>query len=176
MAERTKPKKDKYELIKKFEGPLQTTAFEDPPGQQDVYSIGHGTRSHKGETITPAEGERRFDEHMKQTETLIDRVVKVPLNPAQREAVVDYQYNTGALPGSKVLDRLNRGDYVGAAKEMDIVTAAGKPIAGLKDRRRAERERMVPAEQGPEPRTLADLTKDLEAKYAAKAKNTKVKP
>ena len=48
--------------------------------------------------------------------------VKVPLKQHQLDALVSYVYNTGRLHNTRLINRLNAGDFLGAAREMDIVT------------------------------------------------------
>jgi len=62
----------------------------------------------------------------------------VPLNQQQYDALASYVYNTGSLQGTRMLENLNKGDYAGAVKEMDIVKADGKVQPGLVDRRQKE--------------------------------------
>jgi GH24 family phage-related lysozyme (muramidase) len=38
------------------------------------------------------------------------------------DALAGYVYNTGRLYETKLLDRLNTGDFLGAARKMDMIT------------------------------------------------------
>lgn len=75
-------------------------------------------------------------------ENAVNRYVKVQLNQNQFDALVDFAYNAGAgnLQTSTLLKKLNKGDYVGAAKEFDKwVYGGGKKLNGLVIRRTKER-------------------------------------
>ena len=85
--------------------------------------------------------------------------MKVPLTPGQKDALTSFQYNTGGLAGSTLLERLNAGDATGAAREFDgwnkITDEAGNKVvsAGLTKRRAAERGMF----EGDHPANLAAL-------------------
>lgn len=70
------------------------------------------------------------------------RCTNVPLAPHEYDAYVLFAYNVGgaAFCGSSLLRKLNAGDHVGACNGLlawDM--AGGKRLAGLANRRRAER-------------------------------------
>ncbi|HAN49803.1 MAG TPA: hypothetical protein DCQ08_02160 [Amoebophilaceae bacterium] len=68
---------------------------------------------------------------------------KVPLKQHQLDALVSYMYNTGSMENTKLLKKLNAGDFEGAAREMDIVTqkgTGGKVLQGLVKRRAQEKK------------------------------------
>ena len=78
----------------------------------------------------------------------VERLVKVPLNSSQWDALVSFTYNLGAanLESSTLLRLLNRGDYVGAAEQFPRWNkAGGKELAGLTRRRAAERAMFLEA-------------------------------
>ena len=75
----------------------------------------------------------------------IRRHVTVELTQNEFDALVSYVFNTGALAGTQMLENLNRGDYEGAAREMDIVTSAGRVLRGLERRRQRERDLFLSA-------------------------------
>ena len=68
--------------------------------------------------------------------------VKVPLKQYQLDALVSYVYNTGSLFNSpKLLKKLNAGDFIGAAREMDVITQGRKvTLPGLVKRREVEQK------------------------------------
>jgi lysozyme len=69
----------------------------------------------------------------------INRLVNVPLNQYQFDALTSYVFNTGSLSGSpKLLQNLNAGNFSGAASEMDIITSGGNIVNGLIIRRQDE--------------------------------------
>jgi lysozyme len=74
-------------------------------------------------------------------EQAVQRLVKVPLTQGQYDALVDFCFNLGAtrLAGSTLLEKLNKGNYDGAAQEFLLWDhAGGKESAALKTRREAE--------------------------------------
>jgi lysozyme len=80
-----------------------------------------------------------------EAEHAVVKLVRVPLTQDEYDALVDFQFNTGALSkGEKectLLRLLNAGDYAGAAeqfKRWDKVK--GVEMAGLLRRRLAEAE------------------------------------
>lgn len=67
--------------------------------------------------------------------------VKVHLTTPQFDALVSFAFNcgVGALAGSTLLKRLNKGDYNSVPSElMKWVKAGGQTLPGLVNRRRAE--------------------------------------
>lgn len=122
------------------------------PDQAGHPTIGYGHR------ILPEEEERfrnGIDEStarellardVTKAEQTIRRLVKVPLDPSQFDALTIFAYNIGAtgFEESTALKKLNQGDYRGAADAMlmwNKVTIKGQkvPSKGLTDRRQKER-------------------------------------
>jgi GH24 family phage-related lysozyme (muramidase) len=132
-------------IIRRFEG-CSLVAYQDPVG---VWTIGYGwTQPVDGEPIaanmqvTRAKALNLLAEHLQQYEQAVSRLVTVPLNQNQFDALVDFTYNLGgdALAGSMLLKKLNNGDINGAAGEfMQWVRAGGEILPGLVKRRKAER-------------------------------------
>jgi lysozyme len=76
----------------------------------------------------------------------VTKLVKVPLNQGQFDALVSFEYNVGygALSTSTLLRLLNQGKYTEASKQFERwVYAGGKPLEGLKRRRKAEKELFI---------------------------------
>lgn len=70
----------------------------------------------------------------------VERLVRVPLEQHEFDALVSFHFNTGALGRSTLLKRLNAGDRAGAAAEFGRWTrGGGRVLAGLVRRRKAER-------------------------------------
>lgn len=72
----------------------------------------------------------------------IERLIIVPLAQTQFDALVSFTFNlgTGALQRSALRQRLNRGDYAGAADEFSRwVFGGGRKLPGLIRRRADER-------------------------------------
>ena len=75
-------------------------------------------------------------------ESDVSNLVKVKLTQGQFDALVSFAYNLGAraLSTSTLLQKLNAGDYTGAADEFPRWNkAGGKVLPGLTWRREAER-------------------------------------
>jgi lysozyme len=71
----------------------------------------------------------------------VNRLVTVPLNQSQFDALVDFVFNlgAGAFSTSTLLRLLNGGDYAGAAGQFGRWNKDnGKVVAGLTRRRAAE--------------------------------------
>ncbi len=127
-------------LIKSFEG-LRLLAYRDSVG---VWTIGYGaTRGVKaGMSITKEQAERMLLNDVTRFEPEIDRLVKVPLNRNQWDALMSFTYNLGAanLESSTLRRLLNAGDYAGAAEQFPRWNkAGGQVLPGLVRRRAAER-------------------------------------
>lgn len=132
-------------LIKQFEG-LRLTAYQDSVG---VWTIGYGwTQPVDGKPIRPGmtikeeTAERLLRTGLVSYESDVSKLVKVKLTQGQFDALVSFAYNLGAraLSTSALLQKLNAGDYTGAADEFPRWNkAGGKVQPGLTRRREAER-------------------------------------
>lgn len=132
-------------LIKGFEG-KRLTAYDDGVG---VWTIGYGTikypngvRVKKGDTCTDTQAESYLKNDLVKFESAINRLVKVPLNQNQFDALASFTYNLGEgnLSKSTLLKKLNAKDYLGAADQFLVWNrAGGKVLNGLVRRREAER-------------------------------------
>ncbi len=136
------------DLIKKWEG-LFLNAYIDPVG---IPTIGYGTiRYPNGQTVRlgeriserDAEGYLRYE--CSKIAQEISKLIKVPVNQNQFDALVSFSYNvgTGAFQGSTLLRKLNQGDYQGAANEFSrwvngVVNGVKQPLPGLVSRRADE--------------------------------------
>ncbi|MEW3423807.1 lysozyme, partial [Pseudomonas aeruginosa] len=91
---------------------------------------------------TVEQAERMLANDIQRFEPELDKLVKVPLNQSQWDALMSFVYNLGAanLASSTLLKLLNKGDYRGAADQFPRwVNAGGKRLEGLVKRRAAER-------------------------------------
>ncbi|MBB5519309.1 lysozyme [Amphiplicatus metriothermophilus] len=132
-------------LIKRFEG-LELEAYQDIAG---IWTIGYGHTGpdvKPGMKITEAEAEALLKRDLKPREEAVERLVKVPLNQNEFDALVSFVYNVGieAFRKSTALRRLNKGDRIGAAEALtwwNKATVGGvlREVAGLTRRRAAER-------------------------------------
>ena len=132
-------------LIKRFEG-LELEAYQDIAG---IWTIGYGHTGpdvKPGMKITEAEAEALLKRDLKPREEAVARLVNVPLNQNEFDALVSFVYNVGAeaFRKSTALKRLNKNDRIGAAEALtwwNKATVGGvlREVAGLTRRRAAER-------------------------------------
>ncbi len=127
-------------LITHFEG-LRLIAYQDSVG---VWTIGYGHTGpdvKPGLTITRQNAETLLANDLTRFEHGVQRLVTVPLNQNQFDALVSFSYNLGlgSLQQSTLLKKLNAGDYPGAAAQFPRWNkAGGKVLPGLVARREAE--------------------------------------
>lgn len=130
------------DLIKKYEG-LRLTAYYCPAGK---LTIGYGHTSaagnpivSKGMAITEDEAETILRNDLLTVEAEVERLVKNPILQNQFDALVSFQYNTGALGRSTLLKRVNDGNFAAVPAEfMKWINGDGRPLPGLIRRRREE--------------------------------------
>lgn len=117
----TLDKKGREHLIKE-EG-LRLKAYKDTVG---VWTIGvgntyyeDGSKVKEGDVITKERADSLLSVVSKQFEDNINKVVKVPLNQNQFNALVSFSYNigTGAFNKSTLLKLLNQKEYLQAAEQ-----------------------------------------------------------
>ena len=137
-----------YRKIKSYEGygrrlpDGSCTAYQERiNGKLDVPTIGYGCT--KGVTMgmvwTEAEADAKLREEIAGHEATVTRLVTVEINQNQFDALVSFDYNTGALARSTILKRLNAGDIDGAAKAFAMWNKfGGQPSKGLTARRASE--------------------------------------
>lgn len=136
------------DLVTEFEG-LYLKAYKCPAG---VWTIGYGHTGKvggkqicSGMVITKEKAISLLKNDMANSESYVKKYVKVPLNQNQFDALVSFQFNTGALGNSTLLKKLNKKDYSGAADQFLVWNKAhvnGKltVLNGLTRRRQAERK------------------------------------
>jgi len=110
-------------------------------------TIGYGHLIDKDEefdSITVPQAHDILMKDIESSEEDVDRLVTVPLNQNQHDAVVSFFFNVGAaniLQGEHTLPDLNRGEYRKFADHLlSWRKSAGKVSRGLIRRRTAERE------------------------------------
>lgn len=130
------------EVIKHFEaggapGGFHQKAYWDY-GQ---WSIGYGTKSKEGETISKAEGEKRLDAELASHRARVERATAkagLKLEPHQLDALTSFDYNTGSI------EKLLAGGTRSKAEIAEVMllyrNAGGKRLRGLENRRAAERQ------------------------------------
>lgn len=127
-------------------GVVALTAYDDNGSQPGGYmTIGWGHQIMPGEDfsagITEAQAEQMLINDLTTAMNDVMTNVTVSLTQYQFDALVSYSFNIGGLSASpSCLQKLNNGDYAGAAAEMDIVTSAGVELPGLVERREYERQ------------------------------------
>lgn len=138
-----KTSQDGIDLIKGFEGfvPHRYLCAAGYP----TIGYGHVILPHETfpDRITMQEAADLLAKDLLQFERGVLRLISVPLTQGQFDALVSFTFNLGggALQRSTLRQRLNRGDYAGAANEFSKWTmAGGKRLSGLVKRRHAERE------------------------------------
>lgn len=154
------------DLIKEFEGYLRPLkdggciAYKCPAG---VWTLGWGcTKGIKpGMTWTREQATQALRHELAECEAAVTRMVTVPINQNQFDALVSFAYNCGigALGKSTILRRLNKGDVEGAAAAFmawDRATVNGKRVAlrGLTRRRAAERAMFLTISEEAEPEPM----------------------
>jgi len=131
------------DLIKRYEG-LRLNAYKCSAG---VWTIGYGHTSAAGEpevkpgmTISKAEADRIFAKDIQNFAVGVERLIKVPVSPAQFGACLSLAFNIGlgAFKRSSVLRFVNQKRMNDAADAFLLWNkAGGKVLKGLV-RRRAE--------------------------------------
>ncbi|MDR9809559.1 glycoside hydrolase family protein [Rhizobium hidalgonense] len=152
------------------------TAYVDSVGVLTI-GVGHTAAAgppvvKKSMRITAAESDQILSHDLADVEAIINKVVKVPLNQSQFDALVSLVFNIGgsAFSKSTMLKRLNARDYSGAANQFLVWnkgTVNGKRVAlsGLTARRKKEQAqflsdgvRATPAAAMAVPATKTDTT------------------
>lgn len=142
------------QLIEEYEG-LILGAYDDfndhivKPGEsvRGTLTIGYGHTTSAGgpkvvigQRITKEQADQFLAQDLGRVENDVNRLVKVPINQNQFDALVSFHYNTGALGRSGVLKKLNAKDYQGAADALLQWTRGnGQVLQGLVRRRKSER-------------------------------------
>lgn len=129
-------------------------AYPDPgsvDGHPWTIGWGHtGKEVKRGLVWTQAQADAAFVQDLAETEAGVERLVKVPLNQGQFDALVSFAYNVGldenrngkaeGLGESTLLRKLNARDYAGAAEQFLLWNKNdGVVMYGLTRRRTAER-------------------------------------
>lgn len=126
------------QIIKDSEG-LRLDAYQ--AGGDWFIGYGHKGAS-AGQTITEAEADRLLREDVREAESGVKSAVSVAMNVNQFSAMVSLAYNlgVGGFRNSTVLERINEGNYRGAADGfLNHNKAGGVPNDHLTERREKER-------------------------------------
>ena len=111
------------------------------PANVPTIFVGCTEGVHDGMIVTEAEGEAMFAREIAKFEAGVASLVKVELNQNQFDALVSFSYNCGlgALKKSRLLKRVNAGDFEGAAHEFaNWRMGGGRVLRGLVSRRASE--------------------------------------
>lgn len=141
-------------FMKEREGFKAMPYFATPAEQEDgILTIGYGQTYRTADLVTSAkyskgiskeDAEKLLIERVAQDVKAIKSGVKVKLTQNQFDALVSLRYNVGSLAGSRLIEKLNAGDYIGASEEiMGWVYQKGKFVNGLYKRRAAEQQMFV---------------------------------
>ena len=130
-------------FIEAFEGKFMRT-YDDGTG---VLTIGYGHTSAaglpkvvRGQTITAEQCDRVLANDLAAVEVNVSRLIKVPMTQAQFDALVSFDFNTGALGRSSIDDKINAGNSTAAMSTLLMYDhAGGRRMEGLTRRRQAER-------------------------------------
>ena len=98
---------------------------------------------HTGQKITQEEAEKLLRQDLIVHCNNVSKLVKVPLNQNQFDALVSFEYNVGygAFMNSTLLKLLNQKKYKEASEQFGRWKfAGGKILAGLVKRREAEKQ------------------------------------
>ena len=122
------------DLIKKFEG-CRLSAYRCPSG---VLTIGYGhTQGVKsGDVITAQQAEDLLKFDLKNFENEVNKVIKIPLNQNQFDALVSFSFNCGINNLKKLVNNRNI-DQIASAMLL-YNKSKGKILNGLVKRRQAE--------------------------------------
>ena len=130
------------DLIKHFEG-CELTAYWCPAGVLTI-GFGHtGSDVYQGQTITEEEATVMLRVDLNRFEDAVRRLIKVPLNQHEFDALVSFAYNCGegALQHSTLRRRLNEGGPKATIFQEELpkwVNGNNGPLLGLVRRRDAE--------------------------------------
>lgn len=136
-------------IVKKFEfsGQASLTIYEDKLDGTKNIGYGHQLKENEYEKykngITQEEAYNLLKQDLKVAEDRVKRLVKVPLTQNQYDALVSLAYNTkeSGYARSKLIHKVNKKDFEGAAKEFDDCNYVnGKKSSGIAKRRAEEKK------------------------------------
>lgn len=129
-------------FIEQWEG-LFLHTYDDGVG---VPTIGYGHTSAAGPphviygmTITQMQADQILAADLASVEIDVNRMVKVPINQNQFDALVSFHFNTGGLGRSSVLRAINSNHFGDVPADLNMwVKGGGHVMLGLVRRRKAE--------------------------------------
>ncbi|MFN5351138.1 MAG: lysozyme [Alphaproteobacteria bacterium] len=129
------------EIIKHFEG-FSSTPYLCPAGYKTI-GYGHLIKANENFTsITLTEAEELLIKDLRKAENSVINLINTTLHENQFSALVSFVYNLGggALQGSTLRMKINRGETNVENEFLKWVYANGKKLRGLLNRRIAEAE------------------------------------
>lgn len=132
-------------LVQISEG-CRLDAYPDPATGGAPWTIGWGCTGddiRPGVRWTQAQADAELERRLRRIGDVVDKLVSVPLTPAQKAALADFCYNLGtsAFESSTLRRLLNAGSYQGAALQFrNWVHAGGRVLVGLQRRRAREHD------------------------------------
>lgn len=129
-------------LVARFEG-LRLRAYQDGNG---IWTIGYGhtgPEAFPGAMITAEQALQLLGMDLGFADSVLARLVKVPINQNQYDALVSLVYNIGEgqFSRSTCLRELNRGNAAAACAAIGMFDIVARHVSpGLVRRRRAEQE------------------------------------
>jgi lysozyme len=150
MKRNMKTSSNGRKLIEGFEG-LILQAYDDhndkivPVGEKPIGTLtigyGHtGADVHVGDKIMQAQADALLSKDLASAEKDVSSLVKAPINQNQFDALVSFQFNTGALGHSSALPLINSSNFTEAADHLTLYNmAGGQVLPGLVRRRAAEK-------------------------------------
>ncbi len=131
-------------LTERFES-CRLTAYQDQVG---VWTIGWGHTQgvYEGMTCTQAQADAWLTDDTQFAADAVNRLVTVPLTPAEYDSLVDFVFNLGigAFHLSTMLVMLNHREYEAAAGQFELLDhAGGVAVAGLLRRSIAEEQEFL---------------------------------
>jgi GH24 family phage-related lysozyme (muramidase) len=127
-------------FIKRFEGVRLSPYKAVPTEKYLTVGFGHyGIDVKAGVKITEAQAEALLKKDLQKFVNGVNACLKVSVNQNQFDALVSFHFNTGALPTSDLLKKVNAKDFAGASREFARWNkSGGKVIQGLINRRNQE--------------------------------------
>lgn len=156
---------DGLNLIKEFEG-CQLNAYKDPVG---VWTIGYGHTKgvYAGQIITKAQAESYLRQDLAESEKAVEKWDPIyHWNENEASALVSFTFNCGAGSLNNLLKNGSR-TRAEIAKCILLYNKGinGKALAGLTNRRRAERELFLKTAPNPQPTTSNGLNEASSVSY-----------
>ena len=134
--------KNLNDMVKGFEaGGAKDKFHKEAYWDYGQWSIGYGTKSFKGETITKAGADKRLSEELAVAAKGVNRYDNTyKWEPHEREALTSFAYNVGSINELTANGTRSRGEIAAKMLEYNKATVGGKKktLKGLANRREAE--------------------------------------